>query len=142
MRFYAIDNVSFLINTNLLTLFNKKSLLNLALILNCCIFKSSRSHIRKYIMNKTELVDAIAKRSSLTKVDSKKALDAFLEAVQGALVKGDAVQLIGFGTFKVSARKARQGRNPRTGEVIKIAASKVPVFSAGSALKEAVNKKK
>ncbi|MDY6419428.1 MAG: HU family DNA-binding protein [Succinivibrio dextrinosolvens] len=93
-------------------------------------------------MNKTELVDAIAKRSSLTKVDSKKALDALLEAVQGALVKGDAVQLIGFGTFKVSARKARQGRNPRTGEVIKIAASKVPVFSAGSALKEAVNKKK
>ena len=93
-------------------------------------------------MNKTELVDAIAKRSSLTKVDSKKALDAFLEAVQRALVKGDAVQLIGFGTFKVSARKARQGRNPRTGEVIKIAASKVPVFSAGSALKEAVNKKK
>ena len=93
-------------------------------------------------MNKTELVDAIAKRSSLTKVDSKKALDAFLEAVQGALVKGDAVQLIGFGTFKVSARKARQGRNPRTGEVIKIAASKVPVFSAGSALKEAVNKKR
>ena len=93
-------------------------------------------------MNKTELVDAIAKRSSLTKVDSKKALEAFLAAVQGALVKGDAVQLIGFGTFKVSARKARQGRNPRTGEVIKIAASKVPVFSAGSALKEAVNKKK
>ena len=93
-------------------------------------------------MNKTELVDAIAKRSSLTKVDSKKALEAFLAAVQGALVKGDTVQLIGFGTFKVSARKARQGRNPRTGEVIKIAASKVPVFSAGSALKEAVNKKK
>ena len=93
-------------------------------------------------MNKTELVDAIAKRSSLTKVDSKKALYALLDAVQGALVKGDAVQLIGFGTFKVSARKARQGRNPRTGEVIKIAASKVPVFSAGSALKDAVNKKK
>ena len=93
-------------------------------------------------MNKTELVDAIAKRSSLTKADSKKALDALLDAVQGALVKGDAVQLIGFGTFKVSARKARQGRNPRTGEVIKIAASKVPVFSAGSALKDAVNKKK
>ncbi|MBP5243456.1 MAG: HU family DNA-binding protein [Succinivibrio sp.] len=93
-------------------------------------------------MNKTELVDAIAKRSSLTKVDSKKALEAFLAAVQGALVKGDTVQLIGFGTFKVSARKARQGRNPRTGEVIKIAASKVPVFSAGSALKDAVNKKK
>ena len=93
-------------------------------------------------MNKTELVDAIAKRSSLTKVDSKKALDALLEAVQGALVKVDAVQLIGFGTFKVSARKALQGRNPRTGEVIKIAASKVPVFSAGSALKDAVNKKK
>ncbi len=93
-------------------------------------------------MNKTELVDAIAKRSALTKVDSKKALDALLDAVQGALVKGDSVQLIGFGTFKVSSRKARSGRNPRTGEVIKIAASKVPVFSAGSALKDAVNKKK
>lgn len=93
-------------------------------------------------MNKSELVDAIAKRSALTKVDSKKALEALLDAVQGALVKGDAVQLIGFGTFKVSARKARQGRNPRTGEVIKIAASKVPVFSAGAALKDAVNKKK
>ena len=93
-------------------------------------------------MNKSELVADIASRSGLSQADSKKALDAFLEAVQGALVKGDAVQLIGFGTFKVSARKARQGRNPRTGEVIKIAASKVPVFSAGSALKEAVNKKK
>jgi len=91
-------------------------------------------------MNKTELVDAVAKTSNLTKVDAKKAVEAFLAAVQDALVKGDSVQLIGFGTFKVSKRAARQGRNPRTGEVIQIAATKVPSFTAGSALKEAVNK--
>ena len=93
-------------------------------------------------MNKTQLVDAIAKTSGLTKFDSKKAVEAFLESVQAALVKGDTVQLIGFGTFKVSKRAARQGRNPRTGEVIHIAATRVPAFSAGSALKDAVNKKK
>jgi nucleoid DNA-binding protein len=92
-------------------------------------------------MNKTELVDAVAKTSGLTKVDSKKAVDALLEELTKALKKGDSIQLIGFGTFKVSARKARDGRNPRTGEVIKIPASKVPTFSAGSALKDAVNKK-
>ena len=90
-------------------------------------------------MNKTELVDAIAKRSSLTKVDSKKALEAFLTAVQGALVKGDTVQLIGFGTFDVKKRPARTARNPRTGDEIKIAASKAPAFKAGKALKDKVN---
>lgn len=91
-------------------------------------------------MNKTELIDAIAKSTKLSKVDSKKALEALMEEVTKSLKKGDPIQLIGFGTFKVSARKARQGRNPRTGEVIKIAASKVPTFSAGAALKAAVNK--
>lgn len=91
-------------------------------------------------MNKSELIDAIAKSTKLSKVDSKKALDALIEEITKSLKKGDPIQLIGFGTFKVSARKARQGRNPRTGEVIKIAASKVPTFSAGAALKAAVNK--
>ncbi|SFS41684.1 DNA-binding protein HU-alpha [Succinivibrio dextrinosolvens] len=93
-------------------------------------------------MNKTELVDAIAKKSGLTKVASKSALDAVLEAVTKSLKKGEPVQLIGFGTFKVNSRKAREGRNPRTGQTIKIAACKVPAFSAGQALKDAVNKKK
>ena len=93
-------------------------------------------------MNKSELVDAIAKSSGLTKENSKKAVDALIEEVTKSLSKGDPVQLIGFGTLKVSERKAREGRNPRTGETIKIAATKAPTFSAGQALKDAVNKKK
>jgi DNA-binding protein HU-beta len=90
-------------------------------------------------MNKTELIDAIAKSAGLTKADAGKALDAFTSSVTGALKKGDSVTLIGFGTFKVSARAARTGRNPQTGKEIKIAARKVPAFSAGKALKDAVN---
>ena len=93
-------------------------------------------------MNKTELIDGVAKTSGLTKVAAKKAVDAVFEEIAKSLKKGNSVQLIGFGTFKVSDRKARNGRNPRTGETIKIAASKVPAFSAGQALKDAVNKKK
>lgn len=93
-------------------------------------------------MNKSELVDAVAKTSGLSKTDSKKAIETLMEEVTKALKKGEAIQLIGFGTFKVSQRKARQGRNPRTGETIKIPASIVPTFSAGAALKDAVNKKK
>ncbi len=93
-------------------------------------------------MNKTELVDAVAKSSGLTKVDSKKAVDAVFEEITKSLKKGDNVQLIGFGTFKVTDRKARDGRNPQTGETIKIAACKVAGFTAGQALKDAVNKKK
>ena len=93
-------------------------------------------------MNKTELVDGVAKSSGLSKADTKKVVDALFETIAKSLKKGDSVQLIGFGTFKVSDRKARNGRNPRTGETIKIAASKVPAFSAGQALKDAVNKKK
>lgn len=89
-------------------------------------------------MNKTELIDAIAAGAELSKKDAKAALEATLEAISASLKKGDAVQLIGFGTFKVNERKARTGRNPKTGEEIKIAASKVPAFVAGKALKDLV----
>ena len=89
-------------------------------------------------MNKTELIDAIAASAELSKKDAKAALEATLEAISASLKKGDAVQLIGFGTFKVNQRKARTGRNPKTGEEIKIAASNVPAFVAGKALKDLV----
>ena len=91
-------------------------------------------------MNKTELVAAIAEKAELTKKDAEKALAAVVSTVSDALASGDKVQLVGFGTFEVRARDARTGKNPRTGEVIKIAASKVPAFKAGKALKDAVNK--
>jgi len=90
-------------------------------------------------MNKTELVSAIAAEAGLTKVQAHAALDAALSAVTGAMAKGDTVTLIGFGTFKVSERAARTGRNPQTGKEINIAASKLPRFVAGKALKESVN---
>lgn len=89
-------------------------------------------------MNKTELIDAIAAGTELSKKDAKAALEATLNAISKSLKKGDAVQLIGFGTFKVNKRSARTGRNPRTGEEIKIAAAKVPAFVAGKALKDLV----
>ncbi|MDR1197970.1 MAG: HU family DNA-binding protein [Prevotellaceae bacterium] len=85
-------------------------------------------------MNKAELIDAIAENANLTKVDSKKALDAFIKAVSTALKKGDKIALVGFGSFSVSKRSARTGRNPRTGAAIKIAAKKVVRFKAGSEL--------
>lgn len=92
-------------------------------------------------MNKSELIAKIAEKSQLTKVDSTKALDALLETVEETLVAGDKVQLVGFGTFEVRDRKAREGRNPRNPEEkIHIPASKAPVFKAGKTLKEAVNK--
>ena len=91
-------------------------------------------------MKKVELVEAIAAKTGLTKADSSRALDAVIEEITEALVKGDKVPLVGFGTFGVSERSAREGRNPRTGETVKIAARKAVVFKAGSALKEAVNK--
>ncbi|MGY3776124.1 HU family DNA-binding protein [Helcococcus sueciensis] len=92
-------------------------------------------------MNKSDLVAQIAAKSGLTKVDSTKALEALLDSVKEALVSGDKVQLVGFGTFEVRERKAREGRNPRNPEeVIHIPASKAPVFKAGKTLKEAVNK--
>ena len=90
-------------------------------------------------MNKNELVSAVAKQAELSKKDAGLAVEAVFEAIAGALEKGDKVQLIGFGTFDVSERAAREGHNPRTGESMKITASKAPRFKAGKALKERVN---
>lgn len=90
-------------------------------------------------MNKTQLVDAMAKKSGLTKVDAKKALDAFIETTTEALKKGDKIALVGFGTFSVTKRAARKGRNPqKPTEVINIPAKNVCKFSVGSELKDAV----
>ena len=91
-------------------------------------------------MNKAELIDAIAGESGLTKADSKRALDAFLGAVTKSLKKMDSVVLIGFGTFKVTERAARNGRNPQTGKAIKIKAKKVVKFKAGADLSKKVAK--
>lgn len=93
-------------------------------------------------MNKAELIAKIAEESKLTKKAAETALDAFITSVEGALKKGEKVQLVGFGTFEVRDRAARVGRNPQTKAEIKIPASKAPVFKAGKALKELVNKKK
>ena len=89
-------------------------------------------------MNKVQMVAAVAEKAGLTKKDAEKAINAVTEAVKEALVKGDKVQLIGFGTYEVRERAARTGRNPQTGEEIKIAAAKVPAFKAGKALKDTV----
>ncbi len=89
-------------------------------------------------MTKTELIDKMAKDAKVTKAAAGKAIDSFVDGVKKALKKGEKVTLIGFGTFSVSQRKARKGRNPRTGAEIKIAARKAPKFSAGLALKKAV----
>lgn len=90
-------------------------------------------------MNKAEFVNAIASESGLTKVDSEKALNATTEVIKNALSKGESVQLIGFGTFAVSERSARTGRNPQTGKEIQIAAKKVAKFKPGKALDETIN---
>ncbi len=90
-------------------------------------------------MNKTELIDAIAAAADLPKASASRALDAVVESITTALSKGDQVSLVGFGTFAVKHRAAREGRNPQTGQTIKIAASNVPGFKAGKALKDAVN---
>jgi nucleoid DNA-binding protein len=91
-------------------------------------------------MNKSQLIDAIAKASKLTKADAERALNATVSSITKALKGGDKVQLIGFGTFEVRKRAARMGRNPKTGKELKIAATKVPAFSAGKTLKDAVKK--
>ena len=93
-------------------------------------------------MNKSQLIDAIAAESGLSKKDAEAALKATLNAIEGALVKNDKVVLVGFGTFSVKERAARTGRNPSTGKTIKIAASKAPAFKAGKYLKDKVNAKK
>lgn len=93
-------------------------------------------------MNKQELIEIIAEKSHTTKSDSKKMLEAFIETVTETLAKGESVQLVGFGSFKTSERKARSGRNPRTGEAVTIPAKRVPSFTAGNALKESVKSDK
>ena len=90
-------------------------------------------------MNKRELTDAVASAAGLAKADAARAVDAVLGSISDALGQGDSVSLVGFGTFSVKHRAARQGRNPRTGETIQIAATSVPGFKAGRALKDAVN---
>jgi DNA-binding protein HU-beta len=94
--------------------------------------------LKNKIMNKAQLIDAIASEANLTKADAKKALDAFINATSGALKSGDRVALVGFGSFAVSERNARTGRNPQTGKEITIPAKKVVKFKAGSELADAV----
>lgn len=91
-------------------------------------------------MNKTQLIDVVATKTGLKKVQAEAAVNAVNEAIAEALAAGDKVQIIGFGTYEVKERAAREGRNPKTGETITIAATKAPTFSAGKALKDAVNK--
>lgn len=90
-------------------------------------------------MNKTELIAAVAEAAEVSKKDSEKVLKAFVDVVTEELKKGEKVQLVGFGTFEVTERAAREGRNPQSGEVMKIAASKAPKFKAGKALKDMLN---
>ncbi len=91
-------------------------------------------------MNKTDLIAEVAAKANITKKDADAAVNAFVGAITDALVKGDKVQLVGFGTFEVRTRGARTGRDPRTSKVIEIPASKAPAFKAGKALKDSVNK--
>lgn len=95
---------------------------------------------RDKIMNKADLISKIAGTVSISKADANRVLDSFVNVVSDALKKGDNVAISGFGTFKVIQRKAREGRNPRTGEMIKIKATKAPKFVPGKTLKEGVNK--
>ncbi|MEE4163665.1 MAG: HU family DNA-binding protein [Woeseiaceae bacterium] len=90
-------------------------------------------------MNKGELIEAVADAAGLSRADATKAVDATIDSITSTLASGGSVSLVGFGTFSVKARAARAGRNPRTGETIQIAASNVPGFKAGKALKDAVN---
>ena len=90
-------------------------------------------------MNKTELISAMSENANMTKVDTEKALKAFIDTVTEELKNGEKVQLVGFGTFEVAERAERQGRNPKTGEAITIPASKSPKFKAGRSLKDIVN---
>lgn len=91
-------------------------------------------------MNKSDLIGSVAEKTDLTKKDAEKAVNAIFQSIEDALARGDKVQLVGFGTFETKERAARIGRNPRTGQEIKIPATKVPGFKAGKALKESVAK--
>ncbi|MCU7905450.1 MAG: HU family DNA-binding protein [Candidatus Thiodiazotropha sp. (ex Epidulcina cf. delphinae)] len=90
-------------------------------------------------MNKAELIEAMAESADISKAAAGRALDGMVQAVTGAMQAGDTLSLVGFGTFSVKERAAREGRNPQTGETIKIKASKIPSFKAGKALKDAIN---
>ena len=90
-------------------------------------------------MNKTELIAEVAEKAEISKKDAEKALKAFTDVVSEELVKGEKIQLVGFGTFEVAEREEREGRNPKTGEKMMIAASRSPKFKAGKALKDMVN---
>ncbi|MFT4004418.1 MAG: HU family DNA-binding protein [Lacrimispora sp.] len=94
---------------------------------------------RKISMNKAELIAAVAEKAELSKKDAEKAVKALTDVISEELVKGEKIQLVGFGTFEVSERAAREGRNPKSGEVMSIPASKTPKFKAGKALKDMVN---
>jgi DNA-binding protein HU-beta len=100
---------------------------------------TQQSKTKGNYMNKSDLIDAIAQSANITKAEAGDALDGALSAIKDALSRNDSVTLVGFGTFKVGERAARTGRNPRTGEAIKIEAARVPKFTAGKALKDAVN---
>ena len=89
-------------------------------------------------MNKTELIEIVAKKGDFTKKEAEKAVNAFADAITEALAKGEKIQIVNFGTFEVKARAERTGRNPKTGETMQIAASKTPAFTAGKGLKDAV----
>ena len=102
-------------------------------------YKRDTKKLRRIVMNKTELIEAVAAKAGLKKKDAEAAVNATFEAITEALKKGDKVQVIGFGSFDVKARAARAGRNPQTGAAIKIKAAKRPAFTAGKALKDAIN---
>ena len=102
------------------------------------MYKIENSY-RRSKMNKTELIAAMADQAGISKKDAEKALKAFTDVIADELKKGEKVQLVGFGTFEVSERAAREGRNPQSGEPMKIAASKAPKFKAGKALKDMIN---
>jgi DNA-binding protein HU-beta len=110
---------------------------------SCLISAAQASQLpQEERVNKSELIESIAEQSGLTKADSERALAAFIDTVVGAVQSGDKVNIIGFGAFSVTERKARTGRNPATGGTLQIAASKAPKFSAGAGFKSAVNEKK
>jgi len=98
-----------------------------------------RNYYQEDTMNKTELIAAVAEETELSKKDAERVLKAFTDTIASELKKGDKVQIVGFGTFEVSERQARTGRNPHTGETMEIEASKAPRFKAGKALKDAIN---
>jgi len=106
----------------------------------CLQYNLNQQKYREWLMTKADLIEKMAAASGCTKACAGKALDGALEAITKAVMKGDKVALVGFGTFSLAKRKARTGRNPQTGATIKIAAKKLPKFSAGKAFKDAVNK--